>query len=79
MLWRMEILKMHMENHVGHVGQQQQTGGAGPKPEKVPQPTLAKGISEDKYLNFHRLWVRYKRSSQLTSEVVVLAVTGLLQ
>ena len=52
-----QLLNIHNQNHtqaqgaaVGHG-----TGDAGrPKVEKVPRPTLSKGLSEDKFVHFER-------------------------
>ena len=38
---------------------------------KDPRLSLMKGISKDKYLNFHSLWLRYKRNIKLTSETSI--------
>ena len=61
-----QMLSMHVQfNHpqpqVVHGASQQQFGVGGHcKTEKVPRPSLARGISEDKYVHCHRLWLRYK-------------------
>ena len=74
----LQLLNLHVQlNHLrqeqGAQGAQHQQPEAGSrsKQEKVPRPTLNRNISEDKYLHFHRLWLRYKRSTQMTSEVVI--------
>ena len=41
------------------------------KPDKVRRPELKKGISEDKYLHYHRQWVRYKWATGLTGEEAI--------
>ena len=41
------------------------------KPDKVRRPELKKGISEDKYLHYHRQWVRYKRATGLVGEEAI--------
>ena len=74
----LQLLNLHVQlNHLrqeqgaqGAQHQQPEAGGRS-KQEKVPRPTLNRNISEDKYLHFHRLWLRYKRSTQMTSEVVI--------
>ena len=48
--------------------QQIQESQAKVKPDKVRRPELKKGISEDKYLHYHRQWVRYKRATGLVDE-----------
>ena len=48
--------------------QQIQESQAKVKPDKVRRPKLKKGISEDKYLHYHRQWVRYKRATGLVDE-----------
>ena len=51
------MLELHLNNH--EQGQRQQDNAgyvAGVKPETVPRPKLSKGISDDKYLHFHRQW-----------------------
>ena len=67
-----QLLNIHNQNHtqaaqgaaVGHG-----TGDASrPKVEKVPRPTLSKGLSEDKFVHFERLWKRYKRSANLRDD-----------
>ena len=64
-----QMLEMHIRfNHPLEEGDRQQQpvhGGAGPKVEKVPRPTLGKGLSEDKFVHFERLWRRYRRSANL--------------
>ena len=56
------------QNHVVQKGQgmQQQPGGGEVirKVEKMPTPTLGKGLSQD-FVHFERLWVRYKMSDGL--------------
>ena len=68
----MQMLNFHLQyNHREEGGVQQQpavTGGVGPKVEKVPRPTLSKGLSEDKFVHFERLWKRYRRSANLKDE-----------
>ena len=65
----MQMLNLHLQyNHREEGGVQQQptvTGGVGPKVEKVPRPTLSKGLSEDKFVHFERLWKRHRRSVNL--------------
>ena len=39
-----------------------------PRLKRSPLP----GISEDKYIQLIRLWLRYKRSTHMTSKVVIL-------
>ena len=64
-----QMLEMHIRfNHPMQEGDRQQQPvhvGAGPKVEKVPRPTLCKGLSEDKFVHFERLWRRYRRSANL--------------
>ena len=75
----LKLLNMNIKLHQlrqrqaqGVQGAQQQPGAGGPsKQEKVPRPTLNRNISEDKYIHFHRLWQRYKRSLRMTSEMMI--------
>ena len=67
----MQMLNLHLQfNHRQQGGDQQDPGGGGArtKVEKVPRPTLGKGLSEDKFVHFERLWKRYRRASSLTDE-----------
>ena len=70
------MLTMHRQDAHGH-GEEEQVGGGAADPatrskvEKVKRPVLKKGISEDKYLHFHRQWQRYKRSSGMKDLVVI--------
>ena len=67
----MQMLNLHLQfNHSQQGGDHQDPrgGGARTKVEKVPRPTLGKGLSEDKFVHFERLWKRYRRASSLTDE-----------
>ena len=71
-----QMLNNHREDtHARGQGGRQEPerlgGEARSKVEKVPRPSLQKGISEDKYLHFKRQWVRYKRSTGLVSEIII--------
>ena len=72
----LRLLDLHVQyNHPQPQGNQQpprqQNAGGRSKTEKVPRPTLAREISEDKYIHFHRLWLRYKRSTQMGNEEMI--------
>ena len=76
----MQMLVMHQEDNlkqpqlaqaVQDAPQQQLGEGGRCKTEYIPRPILKRGISDDKYIRFPRLWSRYKRSTQITSEVVI--------
>ena len=55
----MQMLNLHLQyNHRDENEVQQHptvNGGVGSKVEKVPRPTLSKGLSEDKFVHFERL------------------------
>ena len=72
----LRLLDMHVQyNHpqpqINQLTPRQQDVGGRFKTEKVPRPTFARGISEDKYIHFHRLWLRYKRSTQMDNEEMI--------
>ena len=58
---------------VVQVAPHQQPGGdqVKAKPDKVRRPELKKGISEDKFLHYHRQWARYKRATGLADEEAI--------
>ena len=60
----MRMLEIHAKSHdQGHEGGQRHHepgDGCHTKPEKTRRPSLQKGISEDRFLTFQRMWARYK-------------------
>ena len=55
----MQMLNLHLQfNHSQQGGDHQDPrgGGARTKVEKVPRPTLGKGLSEDKFVHFESLY-----------------------
>ena len=67
----MHVHYNHPQPQVNQPTPRQQDVSGRSKTEKVPRPTLARGISEDKYIHFHRLWLRYKRSTQMDNEEMI--------
>ena len=74
----MEMLRSHLQqNHdqgqVGNQRRQEPGDGCFTKPKKTRQPSLQKGISEDKFLTFERQWSRYKKSTGMQDESMIRA------
>ena len=47
------------------------TAGGGPKPDKLPRPTISKGITQTDWVWFEDRWARYKRSTGLHGQPAV--------
>ena len=43
----------------------------GPKPDKLPRPTISKGITQNDWVWFEDRWARYKRSTGLHGQSAV--------
>ena len=46
-------------------------GGGGPKPDKLPRPTISEGVTHTDWVWFKDCWSRYKRSTDLRVQAAV--------
>ena len=46
-------------------------GGAGPKPDRLPRPTIGEGSTDSDWVYFTDQWERYKRSTKLDGQGAV--------
>ena len=62
-----EMLMRDLENHIRYVHtdlQPVQTAVVhGPKPDRLPRPTIGEGVTESDWMHFTDKWNRYKRST----------------
>ena len=73
----MNMLEIHAKSHdQGQGGGQRHHepgDGCHTKPEKTRRPSLQKGISEDRFLTFKRMWARYKTSTVMKEVSMIRA------
>ena len=50
---------------------QQGGGGGGPKPDRLPRPTVGEGASQSDWVYFKDNWIRYKRSTCLDGQKAI--------
>ena len=59
-------LKLHTRYAHSEIPAQNSQGGgqsSGPKPDRLPRPTIGEGVTESDWMHFLDKWSRYKRSS----------------
>ena len=68
-----EMMMRDLEMHIKCVHPQLAGGGqvgggqsAGPKPDRLPRPTIGEGVTESDWMHFMDKWSRYKRSTLST-------------
>ena len=69
-----EMMMRDLEMHIKCVHPQLAGGGqvgggqsAGPKPDRLPRPTIGEGVTESDWMHFMDKWSRYKRSTLSTA------------